>query len=247
MYQQVAEGKVQLTFLNRRNYKMMLDRKEFKSQLLKMTDLSAAQANNHWLDIKEMAELAFQLKPKAVYTLPSMTKQLCSYMKGSDVIVGGTVGFPSGASTSFIKQEEAEELLRFGCGELDMVMNQMALKSGMYELVEEDIAGIVKLNPKIPVKVILEVNNLTEEEMRIGCYLAIQAGARFVKTGTGWNPKPTTLQQIKILKESSEGRIEIKAAGGIRNLETAYKMYQEGVSRFGIGYRSLMKILSDEV
>ena len=208
-----------------------------------MTDLSCVGACHTMAEIEEMARLAAAWQVKAVYAMPSFTKQLVSLMQGTGVTVGGLVGFPSGADTAAIKLMTAEELLMSDCRELDMVINQGYLKSGMDAEISREIRNIVAIADKVPVKVILEVNNLTGAEIVRGAMLAAEAGCAHVKTGTGWHHLPTTVDHVRLIHEAVGNAAGIKAAGGIRTLETAYEMYLAGCRRFGIGTASFRKMI----
>ena len=216
---------------------------EFRSILPGMTDLSCVRADNTIAEIGEMAELAVSLKAAAVFALPANTELLCGMMSGTGITVGGTVGFPSGCEETDTKLFITERLLKYGCGEIDMVINQTDLRSGREERVIKDISAVCDLCGDVPVKVILEVNNLTPEQIRFGCRLAERAGASFVKSGTGWNPKPTTVEQIRIMRESVSERVQVKAAGGIKDIKTAYDMYCAGCRRFGESVHSAKLVL----
>jgi deoxyribose-phosphate aldolase len=157
--------------------------------------------------------------------------------------VSGNVAFPSGGATLAIKVAEARELLSMGCGELDMVLNIGLLRSGRYQIVLDEIGGVVDVAGQTPVKVILECHYLLDDEIRKGCELCIEAGAAFVKTGTGWAPTGATPENVSLIKSCVGDAIGIKAAGGIRRLATLEEMYRLGARRFGIGFSSARSIL----
>lgn len=223
-----------------------MDIKEFRRLLPGMTDLSCVRADNTAEELGEMAEMAVRLKCAAVFAMPANTELLCSMMDGTGITVGGVVGFPSGCEETDTKLFIAERLLKYGCGELDMVIDQSWLRSGREELVLAEISSIVGLCGKVPLKVILEVNNLSDEQIRRGCELAEQAGAAFVKSGTGWHSKPTELRHIQIMRASVSDKVKIKAAGGIKDIETAYNMYQAGCRRFGESVHSARLLLGEK-
>jgi deoxyribose-phosphate aldolase len=102
-----------------------------------------------------------------------------------------------------------------------------------------DVAG------QTPVKVILECHYLSDDQIRAGCELCIQAGAAFVKTSTGWAPTGATLENVALIKACVGDRIAIKAAGGIRSLKTVTDMYRLGARRFGIGLSSAINIFEE--
>ena len=125
-----------------------------------------------------------------------------------------------------------------------MVIQIGALKSGKYDRVRDDIKAVVEACD-VPVKTILEVACLTDDEIRIGSRLAVEAGAAYVKTGTGWAGKPTTVDTIRLIKSEIGDAARIKAAGGIRDLATIEEMVRAGCSRFGIGLNSAIKIMEE--
>lgn len=206
---------------------------EFAEILPSMIDLSCVGAANTADEIRQMAEFAVRLNCAAVFAMPANTSLLCSLMKGTGIKVGGVVGFPSGCEETAVKQIIAERLLEYGCEELDMVINQSALKSDDDDFVLNDIRAVRKICGEIPLKVILEVNNLTDAQIKHGCELCEQAGAAFVKSGTGWHKKPTELRHIQLMRDSVSEKVMVKAAGGIKDIQTAYNMYQLGCRRFG--------------
>lgn len=222
-----------------------MDINEFRSLLPQMTDLSCVRADNTVQELGEMAEMAVRLKCAAVFAMPANTELLCSMMDGTGITVGGVVGFPSGCEETDTKLFIAERLLKYGCGELDMVINQSELKSGREERVTEDISAVRRLCGNVPLKVILEVNNLTDEQIRRGCELSEQAGAAFVKSGTGWHSRSTELRHIQLMRASVSENVKIKAAGGIKDIETAYNMYKAGCRRFGESVHSAKLLLGE--
>ena len=162
-----------------------------------------------------------------------------------NILVGGVVGFPSGADTTSVKVASAIELIKMGVDEIDMVINVGALKSGAYDIVYKDIKAVVDIANGIPVKSILEIAYLTDDEIKRGSEIAVKAGVTFVKTGTGWANKPTTVETIKLIKSTIGNSALIKAAGGVRDLNTLIEMYDNGCSRFGIGINSAIGIMKE--
>jgi deoxyribose-phosphate aldolase len=215
-------------------------------QVARMIDLSAVRPDTTEADVRAMVELAKKYRCLCVTTLPSYTPLVKELLVEEPTIrVSGNVAFPSGGATLAIKVAEARELLRMGCDELDMVINIGLLRSGRYELVVDDIRGVVDVADQAPVKVILECHYLLDDEIRKGCELCIEAGAAFVKTGTGWAPTGATLENILLIKSCVGDAIGIKAAGGIRSLQTLKEMYCLGARRFGIGFGSAQSILAE--
>jgi deoxyribose-phosphate aldolase len=220
-------------------------------QIAQMIDLSAVHAEDDEQSIRELVDTACQYHCHLVTTLPSQTLLVKSLLLeagsiGSSILVGGNVGFPSGGQSSRIKIAETRELVHLGCDEIDMVINIAWLLSGRNDYVLRDIHGVVdtakETVPGTLVKVILECHHLNADQIRRGCDLCIEAGAEFVKTGTGWAPSGATLENIALIKAHVGSAIAIKASGGIRNMETLLEMYRLGAIRFGIGLRGIKQI-----
>ena len=143
------------------------------------------------------------------------------------------VGFPLGAGTTSAKVFETREAVRAGAAEIDMVINQGALKSKDYVLVEHDIAAVVEAARPAKVKVILETGGLTRDEKIIGCALSKAAGAAFVKTSTGFGPGGATAEDIALMRSIVGDDIGVKASGGVRTTQDAQRMIEAGANRIG--------------
>jgi len=212
----------------------------------RMIDLSAVRTDVDEAEIRALVETAKLYQCICVFGMPCYTPEIKALLQDEqDILVGGVVGFPSGADSTTMKAVQARELARIGCDELDMVINVGWLRSGRYRAVGEDIRAVVDAAGGLPVKVILEVAYLTDDQIRKGSELCISGGAEFVKTGTGWAGHPTTLEHIKLIRSTVGDAVKIKAAGGIRSLKTIADMYRLGVSRFGIGLQSGRRILEE--
>ena len=143
------------------------------------------------------------------------------------------VGFPLGAASTGSKAYEAQEAVRAGAREIDMVINIGALKSRAYDLVFEDIRQVVLASHPYPVKVILETSSLNEDQKIIGCALSKAAGAAFVKTSTGFGSGGATVEDIGLMRRIVGPEMGVKASGGIRTHDDAVKMLAAGASRIG--------------
>ena len=211
-----------------------------------MIDLTAVRADTDEAEVKALADTAKKYRPICVCTLPGHTSLLRDLLAGEpDIQVVGAVGFPSGGNTVATKVAEAKELLGMGCSELDMVVNIGLLRSGRYQRVLDDIRAVVDVACDAPVKVILECHYLSDDQIRAGCELCIQAGASFVKTSTGWAPTGATLENVALIKSCVGDAIAIKAAGGIRGLDAVTDMVRLGARRFGIGLSSAIGIFEE--
>lgn len=219
-------------------------------ELPKIIDVSAVRAESTKQQVEQTLEIAVKYGCFAVYSLPGFTPYLRGLMEEIPQgtfcpILGGTIGFPSGNETTHIKVSQAKELLAFGCAELDMVMNLAYVKSGMYSEAETDIQAVKQAVGKIPLKVILECHYLTDNEISDAAKLAVFSGADWVKTSTGWTPSGATFENVALIKEAIGDTAKIKAAGGVRDLQTLQKMVDLGVERFGIGFSSFVKIFEE--
>jgi deoxyribose-phosphate aldolase len=212
--------------------------------IAQLIDISAVQADSTDKKIEKIVQFAKNYNCYLVTILPSQTQRAKKLLKDcTSPKAGGNVGFPSGGQTTKIKVLETRELIEMGVDEIDMVIDISAHLSARYDDVYNDIRAVVEASENRLVKVILECTYLNEEQIRIGCDLAIKAGAAFVKTGTGWAPHGATIENIELIRNHVGDRIKIKASGGIRKIETLLEMYKRGANRFGISLSSASRIL----
>lgn len=211
----------------------------------RLIDISAVRTNVTYDELKLMAQIAEKYNFVCVFTMPCFTDKLRRLITNPSVMVGGVVGFPSGADTTEAKIENAKKMVSIGCDEVDMVINVGALISKDYLLVENDIKSVIKSVYPTPVKSILEIAYLTDEQIVEGAKIAANCGVTYVKTGTGWAPKPTTVETIKLIKSTIGNKAKIKAAGGVRSLATLEEMHDAGCDRFGISMKSALSILKE--
>lgn len=167
----------------------------------------------------------------AVCVFPSYVRQAVSLLHNKPTKVCTVIGFPSGATTSAVKRFEAEEAADHGATELDVVINLGWLKSGKTNEVHREIAEIREATGQI-IKVILETSVLSEAELKIAAEVAMDAGAAFLKTSTGWHGG-ATVADVKLLKALSRDRVGIKASGGIRSVTQALELIVAGATRLG--------------
>ena len=195
--------------------------------------------------IAQLCEEAREYGFAAVCVNPTNVKLATRLLKSSPVAVCTVVGFPLGATLPEVKAYEAQQALSYGATEIDMVINIGALKSEDYELVEQDIAAVARTchdNGAI-CKVIIEAALLTEEEKVMVCQLAKKAGADYVKTSTGFGPGGATMEDVALMRRVVGPSMGIKAAGGVRTLETVREMIEAGATR--IGTSSGVKIVQE--
>jgi deoxyribose-phosphate aldolase len=182
-----------------------------------------------------LCEEAAHFQMTTVFVHPSYVALAVSILQGTRTSVGTPVGFPLGAALTTTKRFEAEEALRLGARELDMVMNIGALKSGDRRLVELDIRAVAEIAHGSGglLKVILETPLLSLEEKIIACELSVLAGADFVKTCTGFAGGGATVEDIHLMRGVVGDRAKVKAAGGIRSAADAQRMLDAGADRIG--------------
>lgn len=140
------------------------------------------------------------------------------------------IGFPFGAVPAAIKRAEAELAAAQGADELDVVPDFGALSDGDSATLLSDLAGIAELG--LPFKVILEAGKLTPQALELLVEVSIDAGASFLKTGSGFGP-PATVEQVRALRQLARGRAAVKASGGIASLEAALALVEAGATRLG--------------
>jgi len=155
-------------------------------------------------------------------------------LAGVDAKVASVVGFPHGADQAQVKASAAALAVADGAGEIDMVQNFGALRSGRAALVAADIEAVVRAVSGIPVKVILEMTVLSDDEKALACRLAVDAGAAFVKTSTGFHPTGgATAADVRLMRAAVGPAVGVKASGGIRTLGDVLSMLEAGANRIG--------------
>ena len=156
-------------------------------------------------------------------------------LAGTSVHVGAAVGFPLGQSTPKVKKYETVDAIANGADEIDYVINITQLKEKNYDFIEHEMAGIVEecRGAGVISKVIFENCYLTEEEKRALCSIAREVRPDFIKTSTGFGTGGATFEDVVLMKKCVGDEVKIKAAGGIRTLDTALRMIELGVSRIG--------------
>lgn len=214
--------------------------------IARLIDISAVQAYHGKKEIDELVRIAKRYRFVAVHALPCWMSYLHDQLQGEDdIMAGGPVGFPSGAHAVKVKALEAAQLVADGIDEMDMMINIGKLKSAEYDYVLDDIKAVVDAAGNLPVKVILEVHYLTGDEIKRGCELCIEGGAEYVKTASGWTTSGATIDVVRLITGFVGGSIKVKAAGGVRGLDTFVRMYQMGVERFGINVDSSIEIIEE--
>lgn len=183
--------------------------------------------------IDSIVDEAKQYGFKSVCINPTHVKHAAEQLLNTEVLVCTVIGFPLGASTTETKVFETENAIAHGASEIDMVINIGALKAQRFEEVQKDIEGVVGAANGKTVKVIIETCLLTDEEKVKACELSKAAGADFVKTSTGFNGGGATVEDVQLMKQTVGDALEVKASGGVRNLEDFNNMLEAGATRIG--------------
>lgn len=213
--------------------------------LARHIDVSCVQAFHSAADVVELARVANTHGFVAAHVLPHFVPLLKANLGDQTAtMVGAPVGFPSGGATTATKVAEARELARMGAQELDLMLNVGRLISGDTAYVDAEIKAVIDAVVPIPVKVLLEVHYLSDDQIRMACNLAIDRKAAFVKTSTGWAPGGVTIDKVRVIHEATRGAIGIKASGGIRDYVTVDALSALGVTRFGINSRAAVALVS---
>lgn len=213
----------------------MPDPRPVLADLAGHVDISCVQAQHGRADLERLAERARADGFVSAHVLPNWLPVLRELLAGSGTLAGSPVGFPSGGATTATKVAEARELLDAGVQELDVVVAIGRLRSGETDYVTRELAAVVEtVAGAVPLRAILEVGHLSDDDIRAGVDAAIAAGVPWIKTGTGWSGIPTTVHHVELIAERAAGRAALKAAGGIRDAATIRAMAELGVTRFGM-------------
>jgi deoxyribose-phosphate aldolase len=207
-------------------------------ELAQMIDHSILLPGQTDKDLVEGIAIARKYRVKCVVPKAFQAARAKQLLEGSDVRLCIAIGFPQGLNLPEVKRYEAELVLQQGAQELDMVINISALKTGQYEFVERDIAGVVEVANRYgaPVKAILETYLLTDEEKVAACQIAERAGAAFVKTSTATQLGGATVEDIRLMRATVSDKVVVKASGYVTDIDKVLALYEAGARRFGTSY-----------
>ena len=184
-------------------------------------------------DIIDLCEEAKEYKFYSVCVNSCFVPLAKQLVEKTSVKICSVVGFPLGAMSTEAKVFEAQKAVEDGADEIDMVINIGFLKSKNYFRVLKDISDVKNAIGKIPLKVILEISELSKNEIILASEICMDAKADFVKTSTGFSKSGATLTAVKIIRKTVKNKAKIKASGGIRDYETAVKFIEAGADRIG--------------
>jgi deoxyribose-phosphate aldolase len=205
------------------------------ADLAKMIDHSLLNPSLTAADLNVGCQLALAYDVASVCILPYYLQRCAKILRGSSVKASTTIGFPHGGHTTAIKLAEAKQALADGGQELDMVVNISAVLSGDWDYVRRDIKAVVDAAHTAgqKVKVIFENCYLKDEHKIRLCEICGELNADWVKTSTGYGTSGATLEDLALMRKHSPPHVQVKAAGGIRDIDMLLKVRQIGVTRCG--------------
>jgi deoxyribose-phosphate aldolase len=186
-------------------------------------------------DLESGCRMAAAYDVASVCIMPYFVRRCVELLDDSTVLPSTVIGFPHGGQTSSTKLWESKQAIDDGAVELDMVVNISAVLSGRWSYVQDEIKAIVDTAHAASrkVKVIFENCYLQDDHKKKLCEICCDAGADWVKTSTGFGPSGATIEDLKLMIEHTRAPVQVKAAGGIRNLEKLIEVKSLGVTRAG--------------
>lgn len=186
-------------------------------------------------DVLKVCAEAVEYKFKSVCVNPVWVKTVTKALKGSGVLTCSVIGFPLGATPSDVKAFEARGAVLDGADEIDMVINMASARANDKGALVDDIRAVSEVvhAGEAILKVIIETSMLTDEQKVIACEAAVEAGADFVKTSTGFNGGGATVEDVALMRKTVGPEVGVKASGGVRSLADAQAMIAAGATRIG--------------
>ena len=201
----------------------------------KMIDHSLLKPTMTVEEMEEGIAVALKYDVGSVCILPYHLKRCAELLAGSDVRASTTIGFPHGANTTAVKVAEAKQALADGGEELDMVVNISKVLSGDWDYVRADLQAVIDVTHEAgqKVKVIFENCYLNDAQKIKLCEICGELGADWVKTSTGYGSGGATMEDLKLMRAHSPEHVQVKAAGGVRDLDKQLAVRALGVTRIG--------------
>ena len=200
----------------------------------KMIDHTLLKTEAGKADLDKLLDEAKTYHFASVCVSPIWVSYAAEKLKGTGVKTCTVIGFPQGATPSAVKAFETQKAIADGAEEVDMVISVGRLKDQDYDYVREDIKSVVSAaKGKALTKVIIETCLLTNEEKRVACCLAKEAGADFVKTSTGFSSGGAVVEDVRLMRETVGAEMGVKASGGVRSRADAEAMVAAGATRLG--------------
>lgn len=204
-------------------------------QVAKTIDHSLLNPTLTTTDLEYGCELAIRFDVASVCILPYYVRRCAEFLRRSSVLTSTTIGFPHGGHTTAVKKAEAEDALASGAIELDMVTNISRVLSGDYGYVAAEVAQLAETihSRGGKLKVIFENCYLNNNQKVALCKLCTDAGVDWVKTSTGYGTGGATIEDLELMLRHVGPNVQVKAAGGVRDLDTLLKIKAMGVTRCG--------------
>ncbi|HJG48186.1 MAG TPA: deoxyribose-phosphate aldolase [Facklamia tabacinasalis] len=203
-------------------------------ELAKYIDHTLLKADATEEQIEKLCQEAAEYNFKSVCINPAFVVKSKELLKDSDSLVCTVIGFPLGANATEVKVFEAQQAVKDGADEIDMVINISRAKDGDWAYVLEEIKAVVgAVGESITTKVIIETSLLTDDEKRKASEVVKESGADFVKTSTGFSTGGATLADVKLMREAVGPDLGVKASGGVSNYDEAIAMIEAGATRIG--------------
>ncbi|MDO4267928.1 MAG: deoxyribose-phosphate aldolase [Eubacteriales bacterium] len=203
-----------------------------RKEIISRVDHTLLAQTATWEQIRQIIDDAIAYGTASVCIPPSYVKQAAEYAAGR-MAVCTVIGFPNGYNTTAVKCFEAEDAIRNGADEIDMVINIGWVKDGKYDQVEQEIRAVKKACKTKLLKVIIETCLLTDEEKIAMCHAVTRAGADYIKTSTGFSTAGATFADVELFAAHVGPEVKIKAAGGISSFADAERFIELGASRLG--------------
>lgn len=205
------------------------------ADIAKMIDHSLLNPTLTTADLDHGIQLALAYDVASVCIMPYYLRHCAELLRGSDVKASTTIGFPHGGQATTVKIAETRQALADGGQELDMVVNISKVLSGDWEYVTDDMRAVITTAQEAGarVKVIFENAYLQDEHKIRLCEIASELNADWVKTSTGYAPSGATDDDLRLMRKHAALHVQVKAAGGIRDLDALLRVRQIGVSRCG--------------
>ncbi|MBE6048462.1 MAG: deoxyribose-phosphate aldolase [Clostridium sp.] len=214
-----------------------------REKILSTVDHTLLTVTSTWEEIKKICDEGMKYKTASVCIPPSYVKRAKEYV-GDKLAICTVIGFPNGYMTKAVKAFETKDALQNGADEIDMVINLGMVKDKQYDLVEDEIRTLKEVCGSKILKVIIETCYLTEEEKIKMCEVVTKSGADFIKTSTGFGTGGATKEDLELFAKYVGPNVKIKAAGGVKDLDTAEEFINIGASRLGTS--RIIKIFNNE-
>lgn len=212
-------------------------------EILSKVDHTLLSQSATWEEIKAICDDGMKYGCASVCIPASYVRRAADYVEGK-LPICTVIGFPNGYSTTAAKCFEANDAVKNGAEEIDMVINIGALKNKEYDFLLEEIRAVKEACEGKILKVIIETCLLTDEEKIRMCEIVSLSGADFIKTSTGFSTAGATKEDVKLFAENVADHLKIKAAGGIASLQDAEDFINLGASRLGTS--RIVKIIKNE-